>query len=67
MKIIVITTYENVDEEWREWWLNRIAPTLGPEKIALLRRVGETYFQSADPTSPCTAKTVYKIIQDEEK
>lgn len=60
MKLIIETVYENITEEWFEWWLSRFPKD---DESALALRDGDTYVQysSKDPTSNVFATTTYRI------
>lgn len=62
MRVIVTSTYENVDSEWLEWWLNRIAKF--PENVEVVRELREgntAAFSSKDPSSQVVATTTYEV------
>jgi hypothetical protein len=62
MKVIVTSTYENVNLEWLGWWLNRLE-TLPENKAVVreLRETGSASYSSKDPTSEVTATTTYEV------
>lgn len=65
MRVTVETIYENVDQEWLDWWLRRLAKANHmPGSTAIVEELKESgcaCFASKDPTSDCTAKTTYRI------
>lgn len=65
MQVKVVSTYENVDEAWIEWWLKHLAnEEVMPGSTVIadeLREADYAVFASKDPTSPVVAKTEYHI------
>lgn len=62
MKIIIKTTYENVNDEFLDNWLSQVGalPELHDVQ-ADLRNGGKAVFVSKDPDSDCVGKTEYWI------
>lgn len=65
MKFEIKTVFENVDDEWLEWYFNRLANeevVPGSTKvIQTLRNNDFAFFSSKDPTSNVTATTYYSV------
>lgn len=65
MKVIVTSTYENVDQEWLDWWLERLSVHSplpgGREAASTLQSETFSSFSSKDPTSDVIATTTYEI------
>lgn len=68
MYVKVVSIYNNVDDEWLEWWLKRMENEQvmpGCKKIIKeLRGKGYARFSSKDPTSKVEAVTTYIINKD---
>lgn len=68
MKVIIETKYENADQEFVDWYLERLAveevipgsTTISEE----LKESGHAVFVSKDPTSEVVATTTYRIIKE---
>lgn len=67
MNVVVKTEYTNVDQEWLDWWLNRLrnedSLPGGSEIVDELIKWGNASFTSKDPTSGCVGETTYEIIK----
>lgn len=67
MKVVITTTYENVDQAWLGWWVGRLESSegiLGSVKVAsTLLREGRAEWSSKDPTSEVIATTKYEVIR----
>lgn len=67
MKVIITSTYENVDQEWLDWYLRRLANENvlpGSTWIASdLKVFGKAEFSSKDPQSEVVATTKYEVIK----
>lgn len=67
MKVIVTSTYENVDKEWLDWWLKRLAAAeVMPGSMSIVSELiknGSAKFISRDPTSDVVATTKYEVIR----
>lgn len=66
MKFVITTTYENVDDEWLDWYLKRLkAAEVTPGSTGCadtVREDGYAEFSSKDPTSAVIATTSYEVI-----
>lgn len=71
MTVTVITTYRNVDQEWLDWYLKRLANEQvmpGSTTIAAeLRDCGHALFCSKDPDSEVIATTEYRVLEPKRK
>lgn len=64
MKVIVTSVYENVDQEWLEWWLLRIGTLRENERVVRELREGKvSAFSSKDPSSAVVATTTYEVVR----
>lgn len=62
MKLVLTTTYDNVDAEWLAWYIKRLGEGgLGVQAINLEKH-GRAVLESNDPTSKATARTTYEVI-----
>lgn len=65
MKLSIETVYENFDQEWLNWYLNRLSQSEelpGSDTITQeLKETGHAVFASKDPESKCFATTTYRI------
>lgn len=68
MHVKVISTYENVDEKWLEWWLKRLNnEEVMPGCTNVIKKLRETdnaHFTTKDPTSSVIATTTYQIFRN---
>lgn len=68
MTVKIISTYENVDQKWLNWWLKRLAnEEVMPGSTTIveeLRECGYAVFASKDPSSHVLATTEYYIDHD---
>lgn len=67
MEMIITTTYSNIDQEWLDWYLKRLAneEALPGSTLIIkdLKSCGQAAFTSKDPTSDVIATTEYEIIK----
>lgn len=64
MKLTIETVYENVTEEWYQWWLSRFPKE--HQAAAVLRNGNElAEYSSIDPTSNVFAITTYRIEKED--
>lgn len=65
MRLEIKSVYENIDQDWLNWWVDRMkkeAPMPGVDVIVdELIETGDAVFASKDPTSPSIATTYYKL------
>ena len=65
MKVVITTTYENVDQEWLDWYLKRLAMSeVLPGSMSLTEKIqndGFAEFSSKDPESDVVATTKYEV------
>lgn len=65
MRLRIETVYENVDQQWLDWYLNRLANAQvmpGSTMISEeLKECGHAVFSTKDPNSYCVATTTYEI------
>ena len=64
MKIVVTSTYENVDESWLQWYLARLRRQGYGIHAENLEANSYSEFESQDPTSLVVARTSYKLIPE---
>lgn len=65
MKLVITTTYNNIDEEWLVWYKARMM--MGPKE---LRKVAEDFkknnkatYESKDPSSDVNGVTTYEVLK----
>lgn len=67
MKMRIETVYENVDQEWLDWYLKRLAneQVLPGSNVIVeeLKECGHAVFSSKDPSSDCVATTTYEVLK----
>lgn len=67
MTVKITTTYRNVDQEWLDWYLKRLAnEQLLPGSTSIadkLKDAGRAIFESSDPSSDITATTEYQVLK----
>lgn len=67
MKLKISMTYDNISNEWLEWYLKRLSNEEvlpGSTKIIEdLKEYGHASFSSKDPTSSAVATTEYLIVK----
>ena len=65
MKLIIKTVYDNIDNQWLQWYLDRLENSnVLPGSMSIskkLARDGNAEYLSKDPTSNTTAITTYEI------
>jgi len=68
MRVVVESTYDNCDDEWIKWWLDRLnneEVMPGCQKVIKdIKNLGYAKFTSKDPTGPVVATTTYLITDD---
>lgn len=66
MKIVVTTTYQHVDEEWFDSYMNHLRS--GPPEVRgivdHLIKTGRAAFRTPDPTSKVIGTTTYEVIDE---
>lgn len=65
LKLTITTTYENVDQEWLDWWFDRLAnEQVMPGSTVIveeLKECGHAVFTSKDPDSDVIGSTAYQV------
>lgn len=65
MKIVLTTTYSNVDKEFLDWWLKHHGKHYGiPDDIGLGDVPFKHAIQNKDPTSDVIGTTIIEVIND---
>lgn len=63
MKVVVTTTYKNIDDDWIDWFVKRLKKQDVPIDFDAFERGQKVSFTSKDPTSNATAITKLKISE----
>jgi hypothetical protein len=71
MRVRIETVFDNVDQTWVDWWLERLKTNPNMPGAALvvekLKKKGLASFESKDPDSEVIACTMYEIVKDRSK
>ena len=63
MKLQLVTTYENIDQEWIDWWLEYHGANYGIEKDNIESGEGFVHMmRTKDPTSPAIGTTTITFV-----
>lgn len=64
MKLVLTTTYHDIDDEFVEWYIKRLRMAPELDSVAdQLQDFGRAEFKSKDPTSSVHAVTEYVILE----
>lgn len=66
MKFIIETVYENVNQEWMDWWLAQPKPKELKQSMEALSRNGNAFFISKDQTSEVKATTTWEVSNEKQ-
>lgn len=67
MKVILITEYVNVDNNWLTWYISKLRFGHVPIDIEKFISGEQVSFTSTDPTSNVIATTMYQLERDDLK
>ena len=65
MRIVIKTTYKNIDQEWLNWYIERLDKAGVPINFDEFKNGNRVSFTSKDPTSKAFATTEYLLIDEE--
>lgn len=67
MKVVITSVYENVNQEWLDWYISLLKDTPrlpGCRSIAQeLKESDKAMFKSKDPSSEVEATTYYEVVR----
>lgn len=63
MKLIIETVYDNIDQDWLDWYCDRLDIAEVPIDISKFKIGLGVSFSSKDPTSEVIATTSYGLIK----